>query len=141
MPTWSLAKRSHPRRPRTTIDLDAPHSRIIQPVPAAETDNSVRPNAYWLRRVALRSLLVAIVLLALAYASDYAVFRYRVSANRQPFDTVSVQHYDAVLNKDGKSELIFDPPAQQTCAHTLFPQGGYTPCWFLSRHAVQETDI
>src|SRR5450755_789199 len=45
---WSLAKRSHHDAPERPSDLDAPHSRIIQPVPAAETDNSVRPNAYWL---------------------------------------------------------------------------------------------
>jgi hypothetical protein len=106
-----------------------------------ETGNVVHPRVPWLRRIALRSLLVAIVLLALAYASDYAIFRYRVSTNHQPFGTVSVQHYDAVLHKDGKSELIFDPATQQTCVHALFPHGGYSPCWYLSRHSVQETDI
>jgi hypothetical protein len=111
----------------------------MQPVP--ETSNAVGPKASSLQRIALRSLLVAIVFLALAYAADYAVFRYRVSANHQPFGTVSVEHYDAVLHKDGKSELIFDPPAPQTCVHSLFPHGGYSPCWYLSRHAVQKTDI
>jgi hypothetical protein len=80
-------------------------------------------------------------LLGIAYAGDYGIFRYRVATNRQPFGSVSVEHYDAVLHKDGKSELIFDPAVQETCVHSLFPHAGDPPCWFLSRHAEQRTDL
>ncbi|HVI09642.1 MAG TPA: hypothetical protein VND65_15240 [Candidatus Binatia bacterium] len=78
---------------------------------------------------------------AILYAGDLAIFRYRVSGNHQPYGQVTVTHYYAVLQKDGKTEFIFDPPQAQTCANTLFPQGGYTPCWWLQRHPEQRTNV
>ena len=77
----------------------------------------------------------------LAYAVDYVVFRYRVAANRQPFGQVTVTRYDAVLQKNGKTQFIFNPPEAQTCVHALFPRAGYVPCWYLQRHTEQRTDI
>jgi hypothetical protein len=93
------------------------------------------------RSLISQSLLSLVVLLLIAYVADYCVFRYRVSANRRPFGSITVEHYDAIAHKDGKAELIFDPPVQQTCVHTLFPHAGDPPCWYLSRHAEQRTDI
>ena len=92
-------------------------------------------------QIAQRSLLAAVILLGVAYAADSAVFRYRLSTNHQPFGSVTISHYDAVLQKDGRSELIFDPPVQQTCVNSLFPHAGATPCWYLSRNAERRTDI
>ncbi len=120
-------------------------TRIIQPVTALEGDQSGGTSGgktgLWLGRILLRSFQGLVVLLAISYAADYAVFRYRLAANRQPFGSVTVENYDAVLQKNGKSELIFNPPVQQTCVHSLFPHAGDPPCWFLSRHAEQRTDI
>jgi hypothetical protein len=78
---------------------------------------------------------------ALAYTVDYAVFRYRVSANRQPFGQITVTTYDAIEQKSGKTQFIFNPPHAQTCVHALFPRQGYVPCWYLQRHTEQRTDI
>jgi len=88
-----------------------------------------------------RFLSALVAFLLIAYLADYCVFRYRVSANRQPFGSVTVEHYDAVAHKDGKAELIFNPPVQQTCVNAVFPHAGNPPCWYLSRHAEQRTDI
>jgi hypothetical protein len=99
-----------------------------------------RPPFVW-RSLLSQSLLSLVILLLIAYVADYCVFRYRVSANRQPYGSITVEHYDAIAHKDGKAELIFDPPVQQTCVHTLFPHAGDPPCWYLSRHAEQRTDI
>jgi hypothetical protein len=110
----------------------------------SRTDSSLRPIAprsFATRSFAIRSFLAGAVLLGIAYAADYGVFRYRLATNRQPFGSVTVEHYDAVEHKDGKAELIFDPPVQQTCVHSLFPYAGDPPCWYLSRHAEQKTDI
>jgi hypothetical protein len=85
------------------------------------------------------SSLLALTLLA--YALDYAVFRYRLSTNRQPFAQVTVTTYDAVAQKNGKTEFLFNPPEQQTCANALFPRAGYQPCWYLQRHTEQRTNI
>jgi hypothetical protein len=86
-------------------------------------------------------LLAALVLLGIAYGADYCVFRYRLATKRQPFGSVTVEHYYEVAHKDGKAEIIFDPPVQKTCVHSLFPHSGDPPCWFLIRHAEQRTDI
>jgi hypothetical protein len=116
-------------------------TRIIRPVNAVEGDKSGAQPGPWLQKIALRSFVAALGLLGIAYAGDYGVYRYRLATNRQPFGSVSVEHYDAVLHKDGKSEFIFDPPVQETCVHSLFPHAGDPPCWFLTRHAEQRTDI
>lgn len=86
---------------------------------------------------------VALVLsvTAIAYAVDYFLFRYRVSANRQPYGQVTITRYDAITQKSGKTQFIFNPPETQTCVHALFPREGYTPCWYLERHTEQRTDI
>ena len=78
---------------------------------------------------------------ALAYAGDYAVFRYRVAANRQPFGQITITSYDAVAQKSGKTVFLFNPPEAQTCVNALFPRAGYVPCWYLQRHTEQRTNI
>jgi hypothetical protein len=93
------------------------------------------------RRIVLRSLLAIVVLLAITYVADAAVFRYRLANQRQPFGSVAVEHYTAVEHKDGRAELFFDPPVQQTCVHSLFSHGGNPPCWYLTRHTEQKTNI
>ena len=114
---------------------------IIQAVTALQSNLSGNKAAPSLRQIALRLLLATLGLLVIAYGADYGVFQYRLATKRQPFGSVTVEHYDAVEHKDGKAELIFQPPAQQTCVNSLFPHAGDPPCWFLSRHAEQKTDI
>jgi len=98
-----------------------------------------------MKRVLRRIVLIASVFLlgttVLIYVGDYAVLRYRTAMNRNPYGSVTVRHYYAVLHKNGKTEFMFDPPAAQTCVHSLFPHGGFSPCWYLSRHTEQRTDI
>jgi hypothetical protein len=122
-------------------------TRIIHAVSAVEDaesgSNSGKTTSLRLRRICERSLLTGVILLGIVYAADYAAFRYRLVAKTkdQAFGSVTVEHYDAVLHKDGKSELIFDPAVQQTCVHSIFPHAGYSPCWYLIRHSEQRTDI
>ena len=92
-------------------------------------------------RIVAAVFLSALSLTALAYAVDYGIFHYRVANNRQPFGRVTVMTYDAILQKSGRTQLIFNPPQQQTCANALFPRAGFTPCWYLQRHTEQRTDI
>jgi hypothetical protein len=83
----------------------------------------------------------AVGIMICAYAADYALFRYRVAANRQPFGQITVNSYDAVQQKNGKTEFLFNPPVTQTCVHALFPHAGFVPCWYLQRHTEPRTDI
>ena len=127
----------------------ASRAGIIQRVTAVEgnkSGNQTGPSfgrefQHKFRRIALRSFLAAVALLGIAYAADYGVFRYRLATKRQLFGSVSVEHYYMVAHKDGKAEIIFDPPVPVTCVHSLFPHAGDPPCWFLIRHAEQRTDL
>jgi hypothetical protein len=98
-----------------------------------------------LERILRRVLGIAAASLAamfcVVYAGDYLSVRYRIPGNREQFGAVTVQHYDAIQEKSGKTEFIFNPPAAQTCVHALFPHFGYTPCWYLKRHSEPRTDI
>jgi len=106
----------------------------VTPVPSARIQ-------HLLKRLALASCLTGLALAILTYGADYAVFRYRAAGNHQPFGQITVTPYDAVQQKNGKTEFLFDPPQAQTCVHALFPHSGYKPCWYLQRHTEPRTDI
>ncbi|MFZ0292848.1 MAG: hypothetical protein WAL52_04540 [Candidatus Sulfotelmatobacter sp.] len=94
----------------------------------------------FLRRLLLIAVLSLTAVVSIAYALDYAVFRYRIAANKG-FGQVTVTSYDAVQQKSGKTVFLFNPPQAQTCVNSLFPRAGYVPCWYLQRHPEQRTDI
>ena len=103
------------------------------------------PERRNLRQRLQRGFLLAIVMMALGsllvFGLDYAIYRLRAAAGWNAFDTVTVNHYTAVLQKNGKTNLTFDPPAPWTCVNALFPHGGMMPCWYLKRYPDQRTDI
>lgn len=94
----------------------------------------------WVRRALLGVLLSAIVALGLAYTADSVVFHIRV-ARGNAYSSVQVSHYYAVKQKNGKTQFIFNPPAAEDCVHALFPHAACQPCWYLTRHPEQRTDI
>lgn len=90
----------------------------------------------------LRYALGGVVVLAtLLYTGDYVSVRYRIPNNRDPFGTVTVTRYYAVHEKNGKIEYDFAPPENRVCVHSLFPQLGYSPCWYVSRHTEERIEI
>jgi hypothetical protein len=80
-----------------------------------------------------------IVLLALAalYTGDYLSARYRIPGNRQTLGNVQVLTQYAVRQKDGRIEYSLGDTETDTCVRSLFPQLGYPPCWYLSRHTTK----
>lgn len=94
-----------------------------------------------LRRWLLAVVGAALALLALSFILDYVIFRVRIASSRQAYGTVTVRHYYAVLQKNGKTQFIFDPPQPQACVQSLFPHAGDLPCWYLRRHSEQRTNI
>ncbi len=96
---------------------------------------------HFLKRLIVIGFLSALAVAVIAYAVDYVVFRYRVATNHHPFGQFTVNSYDAVQQKSGKTEFIFNPPEAQTCVHALFPRAGYVPCWYLQRHTEPRTNI
>jgi hypothetical protein len=87
-----------------------------------------------------RLFLIAGALLALLYVGDYVSIVYRIPNGREQFGSVEVQKLLAVPQKDHKTEYIPDPPQAQQCVHSLFPQLGLTPCWYVSRHTMQQVN-
>ena len=87
-----------------------------------------------------RALLFAAMALALLYTGDYLSIRIRIP-NREPFGVVQIQRYYAVRLKDGKTEYYFLDPESRQCVHSVFPQLGYSPCWYLSRRTKQKVDM
>jgi hypothetical protein len=56
-----------------------------------------------LKRIAGFCLLIVAGAALLAYVADLAIFRYRVATNRNAYGSVTVNHYYAVLQKNGKT--------------------------------------
>jgi hypothetical protein len=82
-----------------------------------------------------------VTLAAIVYVSDYLVFRIRAARGQNVFSDVTIEHYDAIREKNGKTEFIFHDPTTQRCVHALFPHAGQSPCWYVERHKEQRTDI
>ncbi len=85
-----------------------------------------------------RSLLIAGALVLLTYLGDFISIAYRIPNGREQFGSIEVQKLLAVPQKDRKIEYIADPPQAQQCVHSLFPQLGLAPCWYLASHANQQ---
>jgi hypothetical protein len=84
-----------------------------------------------------RAILGLFGLALLLYAGDAISLRMRLPAG---LDSVPVQPYYAIPQKDGKTEFVLADPETLTCAHSLFPQLGYKPCWYVSRHRQVRMD-
>ena len=84
-----------------------------------------------------RAAQIALALPALLYLGDFLVARGR----SRPYGSVEVKSYLAVRLKGKKVEYIPPETSTETCVHSLFPQLGYTPCWYLERHKVQRVEV
>lgn len=94
-----------------------------------------------LRKAFLWTVVLIVGSAILAFTVDFSVFRMRVATHHDAFGSVTVKHYYAVLQKNGRTQFIFEPPQDESCVKTLFPHSGEMPCWYLSRHPEQRTDI
>ena len=84
-----------------------------------------------------RAVLIALLALAALYAGDYLSARYRIPGNRQTLANIQVMTQYAIRQKDGRVEYTRGDSETDTCVRSLFPQLGYPPCWYLSRHTTK----
>jgi len=89
----------------------------------------------------IRWLGVAGLLAAMVYGGDWLVVRYRNWRHRDIFGSISVTQVYVIHEKNGKTQYQYVPPQDQVCVHALFPHFGYSPCWYVSRHAEKQIDI
>jgi hypothetical protein len=85
----------------------------------------------------LRILIGLFVAIVLLYLGDALVLHL----HHDPLGSVVVERYDAIPEKNGKTEFAFEEPTSQKCVHALFPHWGYPTCWYLSRHSEQRINF
>ena len=84
----------------------------------------------------LRSAAVGAILLVTIFVADWIVLRIRVT-HGTAYGSVEIHQFLATSLKGSKTEFDMTGSFQQTCSHSLFPQGGNLPCWWLERHTAQ----
>jgi hypothetical protein len=89
----------------------------------------------WAERL-VRVALVLVFLLVNLYFWDWVILRIRVSRGTA-FGSVQVNQFLATPLKGNKVEYDFMGTAAVTCSRSLFPQEGYSSCWWLARHPTQ----
>lgn len=94
-----------------------------------------------MKRLLLRSLALFVVSLLTLYIGDNLVLRYRIWRNLQPYGSVLVKRYFAIKHKDQKVEFVSTDPDNRPCVHSLLPQLGYKPCWYVGRNTVERIDM
>lgn len=93
-----------------------------------------------MKKIAGIALLALVALFVLVYAADYGILRVRIARN-SGYDTVTVQQYYAINEKNNKTEYVFGSTQDQPCVNSLFGHQGLQPCWYLRRHPEQQVKI
>ncbi len=83
------------------------------------------------------AFLFLLLLLALVYAADYLVLRYRVS-HGDGLQSILVKRMLVVHLKGNKIEYTPLDSVQEVCTRSVFPQLGHSPCWYLRRHPREQ---
>ena len=73
---------------------------------------------------------------AIVYGGDYLYFRFRMlrPKHADPLESITALRVLAIPEKNGKTEYEMDaqnPEQTVTCVHSLFPQEGCSPCWYV----------
>jgi hypothetical protein len=102
----------------------------------ASTTPSSGASVFSVRRV----LLGVVALFVLTYLVDLGWYELRVIMPKLGTPTGSVHRIRlfAISSKGNKIDYEIDsahPEEDVPCSHSIFPQGGNRPCWYVARHA------
>jgi hypothetical protein len=84
---------------------------------------------------------VAALSSAVLYAGDYLLINWRIHKGQKPFETIQVESYSAVPEKNNRVEFFYNEPETEECVRSLFPHFDDNPCWYAARHRVNRTDL
>jgi hypothetical protein len=87
-----------------------------------------------------RFLIGAAALSFVIYGGDFLSLQLRIPS-REQFGSVEIKRYFIVKLKNRKTGFMPDEPQTVSCVNSLFPQWGFAPCWWVTRHKVQEIEI
>jgi len=88
-------------------------------------------------RVVLRAMIALLLLAALAYPVDWAIWRTRVALSKDGsggMGQIQVSLYTVAELKGGKEDYYPNGSEMMSCSKSLYPQGGNSSCWWLARH-------
>jgi len=88
-------------------------------------------------RLVVKSLLVLAIATGFVYAGDGLFLHYRGT----PHEDVRVDSMYAMKNRWNEVEYSVGSTGSQRCVESLFPHDGYTPCWYLTGHAMHYIHI
>jgi hypothetical protein len=83
-------------------------------------------------KVVLKSLSVIAIAAILTYAADGLFLHYRGT----PHEDLRVDSMYAMTNRWNEVEYSVGGTGSERCVESLFPHDGFTPCWYLTRHAM-----
>jgi len=81
-----------------------------------------------------------LLLLGVVYVADDLWLRIRILRHQNVFDSVVVQPYYAIAEKNNKVQFISADPLAVKCVRGLFPHLSANPCWYVTRHTDQRID-
>jgi hypothetical protein len=86
-----------------------------------------------------RFLTGIVVLLALVYPADWALWRVRgMFDGNGGMSSVQVSQVTVASLKGNKEEYYSDGTQTVACSRSVFPQAGAGACWWVRRHAQIE---
>lgn len=93
-------------------------------------------------RIVRKGLLGLVALLLVVYLADFAWYELRAYVPKLGAANGTVHRIRllAIPTKGNKIQYQIDavhPEEDAPCSHSIFPHGGYPPCWYLSRNANQ----
>jgi hypothetical protein len=86
-------------------------------------------------RITLRIAVGVVLLAAVIYLSDWAVWRIRV-ARGGGMGKIIVSRVVVAKLKANKEEYYADGTGEVACSQSLFPQAPSGACWWVERHRV-----
>lgn len=91
-------------------------------------------------------MLLVLGLFLILYFTDFSWYELRLHTTRFGLATGSVHRIRllAIPGKGNKTTYQLDmvhPEEDVPCSHSLFPQGGNRPCWYVARHANDPISI
>lgn len=93
-----------------------------------------------------RLVFLVLAVLVLVYFLDFSWYQLRLHTSKLGPATGSVHRIRllAIPNKGNKTTFELDqvhPEEDVPCSHSLFPEGGNRPCWYVARHANDPISI
>jgi hypothetical protein len=84
-------------------------------------------------KMVLRGIGIVLLIAALLYPLDFAVWRVRVAAGGG-MGSVMVDRYTVADLKGGKEDYYANGTIAMPCTKSIYPQEGSNPCWWVERH-------